>query len=155
MKKYFVVLLLIGAFLSSCTGYKDIDVRDFSLGKVKLVSTSKLDLNIKAEIYNPTKAAFVITDVQGVVYKDDVPFADIKLLDDAIVPPNFDGTILIKTRVNLLDPLSVLVMGLNINSWDHKEFKLKLKVTVKKGGLKKTFKLNNIPLEKVVKRIKL
>ena len=71
------------------------------------------------------------------------------------MPPNFDGTILIKTRVNLLDPLSVLVMGLNINSWDNKEFKLKLKVTVKKGGLKKTFKLNNIPLEKVGKRIKL
>ena len=155
MKKYFVLVVLSALLLSSCAGYKNIDLRDFSINKFKLVSTSKVYLDIDTEIDNPSKSSFSINDISGIVYKDDIPFAEVTLLEDVFVPAKFEGVITIKSQIKLLDPLAVLVMGLKIDTWDPKEFKMKLKVTVKKGIIKKTFKLNNIPLDKVVKKIKL
>lgn len=155
MKKYFVVLAIITTLLSSCSGYKNIDLRDFSIKKFKLVSTSKINLDIAADIDNPSKASFTITDIIGTVYKDDIPFAEVNLVEDVYVPARFEGDITIKSQIQLLDPLAVLVMGLKIDSWNPKEFKMKLRISVKKGMIKKTFKMNDIPLERIIKRIKL
>lgn len=155
MKKYLIIIVAVASLLSSCAGYREIVIGNIELEKIKLTSASKADLVFGVDVYNPTKADFIITDIQGVLFKDDVPFANLYLLEDVSIPKAFNGEVFLKNRVELLDPMAVLVMGLNIKSWNMSEFKVKIKVTVKKGGFKKTFKLNNIPLDKVVKKIKL
>ncbi len=155
MRSYFIALITLSILLCGCKAYKEIEVKDIQLEKFKLVSASKIDLDIDVDVYNPTKSDFQITDVQGVVMRYDVPFANISLLDKTVVPAFNNGDILLRCRIELLDPMAVLVMGLNVKSWSMKEFNMKLKVIVKKGGLKRTFKINNIPLERLTKRIKL
>lgn len=154
MRNYWLLAIALIALLSSCSAYKEIEVKDIQLEKFKLVSASRVNFNLDVDIYNPTKGAFTLTDVQGTVFRDGIPFAELSLLEDAMVPAFHNGTVLVKCRVELLDPMAVLVMGLNVQSWNMKDFELRLKVTAKKGMLKKTFKLNNVPVEKLVKKIK-
>lgn len=154
MRNYFIIMITLAALLCGCKGYREIEVKDVNLERFKLVSASKINLDIDADIYNPTKAEFTVSDIQGTVYRDDVPFANITLLKGAVVPAFHNEGILLKCQVELLDPMAILVMGLNVKSWNMKEFRMKLKVTVKKGGMRKTFKINDIPLDRLVKKIK-
>lgn len=155
LKSYGLLVIILITLLSSCSAYKEIEVRDIQLDKFKLVSASKVNFNLDVDIYNPMRGAFTLTDIQGTVFRDGAPFAELSLLEEALVPAFQNGPIQVKCRVELLDPMAVLVMGLNVKSWNMKDFELKLKVTARKGMVKKTFKLNNVPVEKLVKKIKL
>lgn len=155
MRNYFIIMIALASLLCGCKGYREIEVKDVNLERFRLVSASKINLDIDADVYNPTKAEFTVSDIQGVVYRDDVPFANIALLKEVAVPAFHNKGVLLKCQVELLDPMAVLVMGLNVKSWNMKEFRMKLKVTVKKGGMRKTFKVNDIPLDRLVKKIKL
>ncbi len=155
MKKFFGLIVILTLLLCSCSSYKSIIVEDLKISTFKLESTSKMRLGLKAHVENPTRATFELVDVSGVVYKGDMPFAEIVLLDNSVVSPYYDGEIPINCRIILTDPMAVLVMGLDIKSWNIGDFKLNLKVTVKKGAIKKSFKMNNISLEKLVKKFKL
>lgn len=155
MKKFFGLFIIFTLLLSSCSNYRSIEVEDLSVSSLKLKSASKIDLGLKAHVENPTRATFELVDVNGIVYKGDMPFANILLLENSVMPPFYEGDIPINCRVELIDPMAVLVMGLNIKSWNISDFKLDVKATVKKGAIKKSFKMNNIPLDKLVKKFKL
>lgn len=154
MRKYIVIIFALILVLSSCKGYREIEVGDVQLEKFKLESASKINLTIRVDIHNPTKAEFNLSNIEGVVYRDDIPFANLSLLENTIVPASFTGPVSVKCRIDLLDPMAVLVMGLNVKSWKLDEFTMKIKATVKKGMIKKSIKLNNIPLNKLAKKIK-
>ncbi|MEG0518020.1 MAG: hypothetical protein RR555_04000 [Bacteroidales bacterium] len=155
MRKYLIIIIALVSLLSSCAGYRDITIGTVDVAKVKLNSASKVSLDLSVCVSNPTKANFTLTNVQGMLYRDDIPFANLALSEQISVPANYSGDVLIKTNITLLDPMAVLVMGLNLKSWHMDEFKIKLKATVKKGAFKKSIKLNNIPLDKLVKKISL
>lgn len=155
MRKYLIIIIALMSLLSSCAGYRDIAIGTVDVAKVKLNSASKVNLDLSVYVSNPTNANFTLTDIQGVLYRDDIPFADLTLNEPVSVSANYIGNILVKTNITLLDPMAVLVMGLNLKSWHMDEFKIKLKATVKKGAFKKSIKLNNIPLDKLVKKINL
>lgn len=155
MRKYLMLVATFVSLLCSCTNYKHIDVNDVKLEKFKLISTSKADLQLQVSVNNPSKTIFTITDIQGVLYRDDVPFANLSLLEEIVIPPQAVTDVHVKCRINLLDPLAVLVMGLDMSSWNEDEFTVDIKTTVKGGGLKKSFRLKKVPLSKVIKRIKI
>ncbi|MEG1088922.1 MAG: hypothetical protein RSE02_05565 [Bacteroidales bacterium] len=155
MRKYLIIIVALVSILSGCKGYRDISIGNIELEKFKLTSASKVDVVIGVDVFNPTKANFTLINVDGVLFRNDVPFANLSLLKDVYIPTLHNGKALVNCRIELLDPMAVLVMGLNIKSWNMDEFRIKLKATVKKGAFKKSFKINNIPLDKVIKKIKL
>ena len=110
---------------------------------------------LKVLVNNPTKSTFTITDIQGTLFRDDTRFAEVSLLEEAVVSPLSREETVIKCRIHLLDPLAVLVMGLDIRSWNPEEFKLNLKTTVRSHGIKKNFKIDNIALDRVLKHVKI
>ena len=155
MKKIFGLFIIFTLLLWGCSSYRSIVVEDLNISSFRLKSASKIDLGLKASVENPTKSTFELVDVEGVVNRDNMPFANISLLEDSVIPPFYEGEIPIKCRVDLIDPMAVLVMGLDIKSWNISDFNLNIKATVKKGAIKKSFKMNNIPLDKLVKKFKL
>ena len=155
MRKFLILTLLLAAILGGCSKYREVEVEDVRLQKIRLVSASKADLQLRVLVNNPTKSTFTITDIQGTLFRDDTRFAEVSLLEEAVVHPLSREETVIKCRIHLLDPLAVLVMGLDIQSWNPEEFKLNLKTTVRSHGIKKNFKIDNIALDRVLKHVKI
>ncbi|MPM68740.1 hypothetical protein SDC9_115674 [bioreactor metagenome] len=56
-------------------------------------------------------------------------------------------------QVELLDPLALLSMGLNISTWDIKDFEINARTTVKTStGLRKQIKLKKVPLQNLINK---
>lgn len=152
-----IVLLVIAALAVAygCSNYRNIQLVDIKLQSIRLKSASKIEVYLNAYIDNPTSAEITITAISGTIFKDGSKFADITLKEATSIPKGTNVGVLLPLNVNLLDPLSLLAMGLNIKSWEENNFTGDIKVTVRQGALKKTIGQKNIPLNKYIKNISL
>ncbi len=156
MKRFFRLIAVLSLLLlNGCKGYRDVQVSNVEIESLRILSTSKINLGLGVELDNPSKSTFELVGLEGVVYKDDTPLANVFLLEDAVIPSKYVGEVEVKCTMELIDPLAVLAMGLNVKSWDLDKFNLKLKATIKKGAIRKTFKVDDIPLEMLVDNISL
>lgn len=155
MKKILLLIITILTILSGCSNYKEVEINDIKVDKIKLVSTSGAEISLGIEANNPTKASYTLTNFKAIVYRDGVKFADINLMGNSTLPKISDTIVPVNLYMHLLDPLSLLTLGLDIESWDIDEFKTDFRLTVKKGALKKHIKRNNVPVSKIIKQIKI
>lgn len=151
MKKIIALLSLVLLLLTGCSQYKNVDLNDIKVSKVKMISAQHIELQFKADVENPTRTEFEVTGIEGLLYRNGAEFANLQLIEPATVPANFSGDVLLKCKFSLSDPLAALALGLNIASLNSDDFTADLTVSVKGGALKKNFKYRDMPMSKVFK----
>ena len=56
--------------LVSCNDYRKIEVSNVSINSVKIKSTTKATLEVKAEVKNPTKKSISLLNAEGMAKKE-------------------------------------------------------------------------------------
>lgn len=154
MNRIFSVLLLAaGLMLTGCASYKNINIEEVKLDKIQLQSTSNAIVELKCRIDNPANAKIYLTAVDGFVVRNGANFAQIRLLSSDTLAAKAVSEAVMVFQVELLDPLALLSMGLNISTWDIKDFEINARTTVKTStGLRKQIKLKKVPLQNLINK---
>lgn len=153
MKRLLTVIVLVVTLLSSCTNYRNIEVSSVALRDVKLLSTSRAAIEVEYVITNNSGSDLILSSADGFLMKNRVNFAQLTLVSADTVARGETTTNRLKFNVELLDPLSLFSMGLNINSWKTSDFEINVRGVIENSkGRKKVFKFKNLPLENLIKR---
>jgi len=153
MKRLLIVIVLVITLLSSCTNYRNIEVSSVALRDVKLLSTSRAAIEVEYVITNNSGSDLILASADGFLMKNRVNFAQLTLVSADTVARGETTTNRLKFNVELLDPLSLFSMGLNINSWKTSDFEINVRGVIENSkGRKKVFKFKNLPLENLIKR---
>jgi len=153
MKRLLTVIVLVVTLLSSCTNYRNIEVSSVALRDVKLLSTSRAAIEVEYVITNNSGSDLILSSADGFLMKNRVNFAQLTIVSADTVARGETTTNRLKFNVELLDPLSLFSMGLNINSWKTSDFEINVRGVIENSkGRKKVFKFKNLPLENLIKR---
>lgn len=153
MKRLLTVIVLVITLLSSCTNYRNIEVSSVALRDVKLLSTSRAAIEVEYVITNNSGSDLILASADGFLMKNRVNFAQLTLVSADTVARGVTTTNRLKFNVELLDPLSLFSMGLNINSWKTSDFEINVRGVIENSkGRKRVFKFKNLPLENLIKR---
>ena len=154
MKRLLFLTLLSIAFLSSCTNFNELDIKSVKLQKFTLVNTSRADVSFECLVDNPTNSSLIVTSAEGFITKKGVNFAQLALLRADTIAAKAVSSSFVVIQVNLLDPISLLSMGLNISSWKVDDFNIDARITIKtSSGYKKVLKFKDVPLDHLVSRL--
>jgi len=152
-RSLFLAILVILATVS-CTNYSNVDVKYVKLNSFKLVSTSKASIEFDYTVDNPTGSSIVISTADGIITKKGVDFAQLELMKSDTIPPRTLKSGKINIDITLLDPISLLSMGLNIASWRVEDFNVNAKVVIKTSSShRKTLRFKNVPLGNLTGRL--
>ena len=154
MKKLIFLLLAAAFILGGCANYRKIALEDVKLEKLKMVSTSKADVKLGISLNNPVRGTIKIVEAEGVVFAAKGEFAKISLLDPVEFAKGVPSQAQATLRVELLDPLSVIMMGLNPAAWDLERFTFSGYIKVKKGGAGKKFEVDGMPVKDIIRDFK-
>lgn len=154
MKKLIFLLLVAALVLGGCANYRKIALEDVKLEKLKMVSTSKADVKLGLSLNNPTRGTIKVTQAEGVVFAAKGEFAKIFLMEPVEFAKGEPSNAQVTLRVELLDPLSVIMMGLNPAAWDLEQFAFSGYVKVKKGGAGKKFEMERVPVKDIIGEFK-
>lgn len=150
--KRFVFLLISVIALTSCNKFKDIEVDFVSLSSFRLHSTSQAELSFDVIVDNPTDNTIILNGINGMIRKSDRDFAAVSLKEPVSVPPMSREKRTVVVSFSLLDPMALLSIGLNIDSWDMSDFKVNGTLYLKTdSGLKHKFRFKNVTLERMLK----
>lgn len=152
MKKIIPLLLLVFLLSAGCTDYRKISVDDVSVSSFRFNSTSSAEITLDILVDNPTRRAVSLEVGDVVLYKEGKDFVLFELDGVPSAPPETKGAVTCLLRARVVDPLAAIAAGLNFRTWHKEDFTLSGKVVVKmEGAGKKTVKLKNIPLDRVIK----
>ena len=154
MKKLIFLLLVVSLIFGGCANYRKIALEDVKLEKLKMVSTSKADVKLGLSINNPVRGTIRVNEAEGVVFAGKGEFARISLLEPVEFAKGEPSQAQAVLRVELLDPLSVIMMGLNPASWDLEQFTFSGYIKVKKGGAGKKFEIEGLPVKDIIGNFK-
>ncbi len=154
MKKLIFLLLLAALVFGGCANYRKIALEDVKLEKLKMVSTSKADVKLSLYLNNPTRGIIKVKEAAGVVFAGKEEFAKITLLEPVEFAKGEPSQAQATLRVELLDPLSVIMMGLNPATWNLEQFTFSGYTVVGKGAAGKRFEVENIPVKDFIGELK-
>ncbi len=153
MRRHILLLVLLATALQSCVNYRNVDIGSVNLSSFKLVNTSRADITFDYTAENATGAPLVIASADGIIKKKGVNFAQMTLLKSDTIPPRSVKNGTLAVRFDLLDPVSILAMGLNIASWRAQDFNIDARVMIKSGEKrKKVFRVRELPLENLINK---
>jgi len=153
MRRYVLLLILLAPALQSCINYRNVDIGSVSLNSFKLVNTSRADITFDYTAENATGVPLVIASAHGIIKKKGVNFAQMTLLKADTIPPRSIKNGTLAVRFDLLDPVSILAMGLNIASWRAQDFNIDARILIRSGEKrKKVLKVREIPLENLINK---
>ena len=153
MKRTLPLAIIIALLTTACTNYKNIEVRSVKLNSFKLVSTSRASIELEYIIDNPTGAAIILSSGEGIITKKGLDFAQLEVQKPDTLPPRTVKNGKLVVNAVLLDPMSLLSMGLNISSWKAEDFHVNTKMVFRTtSGYKKTLRHKNIPLKDLINK---
>ncbi len=151
MKWKIFSLLMSLLLFAGCAQYKEIDIDDIKINRIKMQSAKVIDLGFNVTVDNPSATRFRLQSVDGILYRNGVEFANLILIQEVELPARFSGDVQALCTLTLTDPLAALVLGLNMASLNSDSFTIDLVATVKGGIIKKSFKYEDVPLSEVIK----
>ena len=95
----------------------------------------------------------ILQSIDGFLTRNSVNFAQITLIKTDTIAAACQSTNRARFQVELLDPMALFSMGLNIKSWKMSDFEINARGVLRtsKGG-RKAIKLKNVPLESLTNR---
>ena len=154
MKKLIFLLWIAAFVLGGCANYRQIHLENVRVEKLKMVSVSKADVKLDVSLNNPIRGTIKVNQAEGVVSDAKGEFARIYLLEPVEFAKGEPSQAMATFRVELVDPLSVVMMGLNPASWDLGQFTFSGYVKVKKGGAGKKFEVEGVPVKDIIGNLK-
>lgn len=137
--------------MSSCTNYQNIDIQQVKLKKINLQSTSNAVVEMEVVVANPANTNIYLNSFDGFLTRNGVNFAQIRLLSSDTAKARTISAPVVAFQVELLDPLTLLSMGLNISTWELSDFNINARVQVRtSSGARKQLKFKNIPLKQFI-----
>ena len=75
MKKFSLFIILVITLLSGCNNYRDIEILDVKLTDVKILSTSRAEVELEYVVRNGSSRDLTLTSTDGFLKKEGVNFA--------------------------------------------------------------------------------
>ena len=142
-------LLLGGVFLlSSCSSYRDIEVKDFTIDDFSMQGSNIL-IDFSAMVHNPGRA-FTLQRAEGEFNHGQHPFATAQLMDAISVVGKSERRYSGQMQLTVKDLMALFRMGADSNSWDLNAFLFTGDMRIKSAGIKKTFKYRDTPLNQLL-----
>ena len=155
MKKFSIILLLAAFLFQGCASYRQIELVDVEFGKVRMKALTKAEIHVTLKIENPTGRTFFITSMDGVVKGVGSEFAKFTLAHEVAVTPGKPASVPAIISAEVTDPLALLSNGLNVGALKNGDFTVDAAVQVRKGLVKKKFKIKEVPLKELLKELNL
>ncbi|OJV22754.1 MAG: hypothetical protein BGO30_00050 [Bacteroidetes bacterium 41-46] len=154
MRRFWLIALVtLTALSTGCNRYSEIEIVSVKLTDIKIHSTSRAEVEVEYIVKNGSKRDLTLSGADGFLTKERVNFAQFTLMESEMIERGATTASKARFKVELLDPLSLFSMGLNINSWKMSDFEIDARGTISNDrGSKRTFKFKNLPLEKMLKR---
>lgn len=152
MKRYFVLAIIAILFFAGCSQYKEIDISSMKIERVRMSSVKEVDLQLSVMVNNPSGKELVLSSVEGKLLRNGVSFADVELLEEAVVPARSNGEVEVKCRLVFADPMAALALGLNFASLNKDDFTADMEAVVRSGALKKKFRYNGMTIARLLKQ---
>ncbi len=156
MKKRLIFLSLVVIALVSfgCAKIREVKITNLSLKKFELISTSTAIMEIQYNVENPSGRTFILSSADGLLKKNGMNFAQATLMQADTVTARGATNGVIKFRIDVLDPLALLSMGLNMSKWDCEDLKVDARAVIKSPGRgRRVIKYKDIPVESLAKRL--
>ena len=155
MKNFSFILLLMVSLLQGCASYKQIELADVEFGKVRMKALTKAEIQVTLKIENPTRSTFHISSMDGVVNGAGSEFARFSLAQEISVLPGNPALVPATIVAEVTDPLALLANGLSLNSLKDEKFTVDASLQIRKGLVKKKFKIKEVPLKELLKELNL
>lgn len=154
MNRLLVSLLFASLLFTSCTKLGQVQIKEINVKSFKLVNTSTADIEVELIIHNPTDKDLFLCNADGLLKRGQVNFATVSLLRCDTVVANRISVNRMSFRMDIVDPLSLLSMGLNFSQWKYSDFNVDLRAVIRPSkGRKRVIKIKDIPLENLAKRL--
>lgn len=95
MKKLFALLMVVSV-LSSCTMYKDVEVKEVLDFKINEFRTDGADCEIFLTVYNPNGYKITLTESQINMMFEGKPLGEVHLKEKLVIPKKAQSTITLK-----------------------------------------------------------
>ncbi len=152
-RRFFPFLFALLLF-TSCSKLGDIELKGIEVKGIELITTTSAIIEMEYVIQNPSNSSLILRDADGFLKRGDVNFAQITLLSADTVASKRISVNRLRFRMDILDPLSLLSMGLNLSKWKFSDFVVDARAVVKPTGRRrKVIKLRNVPMDKLVDRL--
>ncbi len=95
MKKLYALLMVVSV-LSSCTMYKDVEVKEVLDFKINEFRTDGADCEIFLTVYNPNGYKITLTESQINMMFEGKPLGEVHLKEKLVIPKKAQSTITLK-----------------------------------------------------------
>lgn len=146
MKKLILIFAIVAVVLSSCASAGKI--RFSEPASVEIISSSKFTLHCVVENVSAHNVTLVSARVE--LFAGSSSVATVMLSDAATVPKCSVGPVGVTFRIKFSDPLAMLTMK-NLESLATAGFTLKGEAVVKSGMGRKKIRLDNYPLNEILR----
>ncbi len=154
MNRLLVSLLFISLLFTSCSKLGQVEIKELNVKSFRLINTSSAHVEVEFIIHNPTNKELLLCNADGVLKRGEVNFALVSLQHCDTVAANRVSVNTLVFKLDLLDPISLLSMGLNLSQWKFSDFRVDARAFIKPlPGRKRVIKIKNIPLENLSKRL--
>jgi hypothetical protein len=154
MKRLFYLLLVMTVLSTGCSKLGDVDVEEIGIKSFRLVNTSTALIELEYKINNPSGRKIILNSGEGLLKKSGTNFARVYLIEADTIIARKESVNTALFRVEILDPLSLLAMGLNVSRWQYNDFRIDVRAILKIAGRgKRTVRFKDIPLENLAKRL--
>lgn len=154
MKRLLGFLFFAALLFTSCNKLGQVEVKAINVKNFKLVNTSSADITVEVIINNPTNKQLVLCNADGFLKRGAANFAMFSLGSCDTVASNRISVNNLTFRINVIDPLSLLSMGLNLSQWKYSDFKVDARAIIRPlPGRKRVVKIKDMPLESLAKRL--
>ncbi len=152
MNRILFLLLFCAVLLSGCSRLGDVELQEVNVKGFRLVNTTTINVELEYIMNNPSNRKLYLIDVDGLLKKGNVNFAKVTLIKADTIEAKRISVNNAVFQVDILDPLSLLSMGLNLSQWQTSDFVLDARAVVKASGTRKrAIRLKDVPLDNIQK----
>lgn len=158
MKKILWAVLCAVWLLSGCSGIQKVEIQQVVLQKMKMEVGRGVQIELAAEVNNPTVRTVRLTSLEGRLTGVDNVLATVRLADTVTVAPHSCVTVPVPLEVSFSDPLLLLKMGLQFSEEDLAGFRAEGKAVAEaeRNGrwTRRTFRVKDRPLTELLRHFR-
>lgn len=111
-------ITLVALCLTACSNFKNISIDDIQQGKVRTQSGTKVTVEIKVKVNNPTGHNLVLRKIKAEVLRNGYQFADVRLKKKVKVPPHTNNYHSVFIEFDLIDVMAVITGTVDLTQLD-------------------------------------
>ena len=150
-----MVLFLLTGFLScACVPVNKLSFSNkVDVKSLRVANLGTLEVVVSVSVKNNAAQDIFLTGLKGELKSERTKAAGISIEDEIRMEAGKRQTLEVPVRIKLEDPLELLPIALNSMDTFFKKLKVSGTATFRSGASKRTIKVNNVPVEDLLKYI--